>query len=103
MRSGRQYIRLDPNNIAPNISYDFYYTTVDCGKVIEKLPNESSWWGWKLERIDKDLISVIEELGEEANDEYSKLKIVEIPDGVQWEIDDYDGWETIEEVHRVWG
>ena len=26
----------------------------------------------------------------------------EIPDDVEWEIDDYDGIETIHEVHRSW-
>ena len=39
----------------------------------------------------------------EQNDgKFSYLKIVEIPDDVEWEIDDYDGIETIHEVHRSW-
>ena len=29
-------------------------------------------------------------------------KIVEIPDGVQWEITEYDGKECIKEKHRSW-
>jgi len=49
-----------------------------------------------------DLIKVIEELGEKANSESSELRIVEIPDGVDYEIDDYDGIESIHEKHRVW-
>ena len=102
VRSGEQYIRFDPKNIEPNTSYDFYYATVDCGKAIERIPEESGWWYWNLERTDKELISVVEELGEKANCRYSKLKIVETPDDVQWEIDDYDGWESVEEVHRSW-
>lgn len=54
-------------------------------------------------RTDPDLIKVIEELGSEnASGGCAKLKIVEIPDGVQWEIDEYDGIETIHEVHRSW-
>lgn len=54
------------------------------------------------DRADSLLIKVVEELGAEANGKYTELKIVEIPDGVDWEIDDYDGRETIHEKHRSW-
>ena len=53
-------------------------------------------------RSDPDLISVIEELGEKANTEYSTLGVVEIPDDVNWYIEEYDGWESVHEVHRSW-
>lgn len=56
-----------------------------------------------IPRNDKYLIEAIEETGlEEASDSYSELSIVEIPDDVEWEINDYDGMETIEEKHRRW-
>lgn len=50
-----------------------------------------------------DLIEVIETLGEKSWGEYAELKIVEIPDDIEWFIDEYDGVETIHEVHRSWG
>lgn len=53
-------------------------------------------------RTDPKLIQVIEELGKKANGSCADLKIVEIPDDVDWEIDDYDGSETIHEKHRSW-
>jgi len=53
-------------------------------------------------RTDPDLIAVVEELGKAANGDCAKLEVVEIPDGVEWEISDYDGIETIHEVHRSW-
>ncbi|QHZ50009.1 hypothetical protein ERICV_05110 [Paenibacillus phage phiERICV] len=53
-------------------------------------------------RTHPDVIAVIEELRELANTQVSELKIVEIPDDVYWEISDYDGLETVEEVHRSW-
>ena len=53
-------------------------------------------------RYSDELIDVVQKLGEKANDYYSDLKIVEIPDDVSWMITDYDGMEQIEEVHRVW-
>ena len=53
-------------------------------------------------RTDPLVIQVVEELGEEANSRFSKLEVVEIPDGVDWEIDEYDGQETVHEKHRSW-
>ena len=79
-----------------------YYHTTDLGDVVEELPNESHWYYGNLERTDEDLIAVIEELGSDADGRFGDLKIVDIPDGVDWEIDEYDGVETIHEVHRSW-
>ena len=79
-----------------------HYQTEDLGKTVDKLPNETSWYYGRLERDDVDLIAVVEELGTEAWGTFSSLKVVEIPDDVEWELDDYDGFETIHEVHRSW-
>lgn len=59
-------------------------------------------YGWAISRTDENLISVVEELGEESWAKFSKLKIVEIPDDVEWEIAEYDGVEWVAEKHRVW-
>lgn len=56
----------------------------------------------EIERDDKDLVRVVQELGKDANTKFSELKIVTIPNGVEYEIDDYDGMETIHEKHRSW-
>ena len=48
------------------------------------------------------LVALVEEMGERANNSYSRLKIVEIPDDVQWEIGEYDGMEWVAEKHRTW-
>lgn len=53
-------------------------------------------------RTDPSLITVVEMLGDEANGLFSRLKVVEIPDDVEWLINDYDGIETIHEKHRIW-
>ena len=55
-----------------------------------------------MERHDPLLIQVIEELGAAANGKSAELKIVEIPDHVEYEIHDYDGMESVEEKHRSW-
>jgi len=47
---------------------------------------------YNLWRCDKRLIEVIEELGEkESSGRRSNIVIVDIPDDVEWEIDEYDG------------
>ena len=55
-----------------------------------------------IERTDPKLVECVETLGPLANGLCSDLKVVEIPDDVIWEISDYDGIETVEEVHRSW-
>ena len=54
-------------------------------------------------REDPDLIAAVEELGsKKASGGLSNLVIVEIPDGIQYQIDEYDGQESIHEQHRSW-
>ena len=53
-------------------------------------------------RTDPKLIECIETLGEKANGSCVSLKVIDIPDDVNWTISEYDGREAVEEVHRVW-
>jgi len=53
-------------------------------------------------RADKDLVAVVKKLGAKAYGEHAKLKIVKVPDDVEWEIEEYDGAEWISEKHRRW-
>lgn len=55
-----------------------------------------------IKRDDPMLIQVIRELGNDANGLFAKLEVVTIPDDVEWEISEYDGSESVEEVHRSW-
>lgn len=48
------------------------------------------------------LLRVVEELGEAANGQFAKLRIVEIPADVEYTIEEYDGLEHIAEAHRTW-
>ena len=59
-------------------------------------------FGLDIPRNDLDLIHVIESMGIEANGSLSQLKIIEIPDDVEWQIEEYDGFEWIAEKHRTW-
>jgi len=53
-------------------------------------------------RTDPILVNVVEELGEMANGPHAELKIVDVPDDVEWEIAEYDGIEWVAEKHRTW-
>ena len=48
------------------------------------------------------LVRVVEELGDAANGPYARLEAVEIPAGVEYIIEEYDGSEHIAEAHRTW-
>jgi hypothetical protein len=56
-----------------------------------------------IPRDDPDFVKIVEEMGEEASGHFANLVIVEIPDGIEWSISDYDGMESVEEKHRSWG
>ncbi len=57
---------------------------------------------YEIARNDPDLIEGIETFKEESGSKYSKLKIVEIPDNVDYIIEEYDGKEWIAEKHLTW-
>lgn len=59
-------------------------------------------WSSDIKRNDSTLVEVVKELGRKANGTYAKLKIVNIPDDISWEVDEYSGMESIEELHRSW-
>jgi len=53
-------------------------------------------------RTSDSLIKAVEKLGKRANGVFSSLQVVEIPDGIDYYIDNYDGMESIHENHRSW-
>lgn len=61
------------------------------------------WERWIEHKRDHPLlVRLVQEMGEAANDRYAKLRVVEIPDDVDFQIEEYDGNEHIAEKHRVW-
>lgn len=53
-------------------------------------------------RSDPLLIRVVEELGKKANGHCAALAIIEIPDGIEYDVEEYDGLEWVAEKHRTW-
>ena len=54
-----------------------------------------------ISRTDPDLIEIVEKLGEKAQGDCSELKVVEIPDGADYYITDYDGLETVHYGYKM--
>ena len=58
--------------------------------------------GARIPWDDETLVRVLEELQEEANGHVAELKVVSVPDDVQWGISKVDGVEHVSEAHRTW-
>lgn len=87
-----------------NSSFLTYYFIEDFGDEVFKNTID---WSKNLYldyeyRNDPTLIEVVEELGEKANGRFSNLVVVDIPDNMDYVIDDYDGIETLHERVREW-
>lgn len=55
-----------------------------------------------IPRDDPALVATVRRLGSDAGGDYATLKIVEVPAGVDWFVDEYDGKEWVAEAHRTW-
>jgi hypothetical protein len=55
-----------------------------------------------IPRNDPVLVEVVEKLGEAAYGFAANLKIVEIPEDVDWYVEENDGREWVAEKHRTW-
>lgn len=79
--------------------------TKDHGDSFDKFPTGDDSGYWYSRDIDRNcsiLVEVVKELGESASGSCGALEVIEIPDGVDYEIEDYDGLESIHENHRSW-
>lgn len=89
-------------------SISFHNTTFkDLGESFEEWPegmDDYYFMDSNVSREDSILIQLIEEYGSEkiSKQHTAKLTITEIPDDVEYEIEEYDGFERVSEVHRKW-
>lgn len=81
---------------------DFYEMDLDERVAYNREYSNQTWYDRDVDRNDPVLIQVVEEMGEKSYGRFAELKIVEIPDGVDWQIDEYDGLEWVSEKHRIW-
>ena len=71
-------------------------------RTLEGIPPDRRVDVQEIPRDNINLVLVVEELGGFANSRSSDVKVVEVPDDVNWFIQEYDGVEWIAERHRTW-
>ena len=81
---------------------DFYKMPIEERAAYNKAQSEQTVYPREIERHDPALIQAVEELGGKANGDHAELAVVEIPDGVDYVIEEYDGNEHVAEAHRTW-
>lgn len=97
-----QYWLVPKEERVVNADSEFWSMNHEEKMAYNKAWSEQNFYDRDIARDDPILIQVVEELGEKANSRYSELKVVEIPDDVEWQIDEYDGAEWVAEKHRTW-
>lgn len=80
----------------------WHYMSLEERQASNKAIKESTIYDKDIPRNDPALVQVVKEMGKNANTRFSNLKVVKIPDGVEWEIKEYDGLEWVAEQHRTW-
>ena len=93
----REYVRL--TNEFPT---GLFWIAFSTEKPTEKNYNECRLDARPKDRADQLLVQVVEELGEEADGSCAELKVIDIPDDVEYTIEEYDGQEWVSEHHRTW-
>lgn len=87
-----------------------YMAELGCERAKKELSDDGEFFGYGYvdgmkggyDRSSEYLVAAVEKLGERANGNLSSLRVVEIPDDVDYYIDEYDGIESVHENHRSW-
>jgi hypothetical protein len=115
---GKHWVPVTPTQAADA----FVWTAFDVPNPDDVIPSQENWHEMTQEQRDASsaayhqhqidgrpdkrddplLVQVVEELGAAASGSCADLKVVEVPDGVDWTIDEYDGNEWVAERHRTW-
>ena len=81
----------------------FYAMSMEDRRAYNAKHSEQTVCPREIERHDPVLVQVVEEMGSKADGDHAQLAVVEIPDDVNYIIEEYDGMEHIAEAHRTWG
>ncbi len=91
----------DSFETVPNKETSLYLIKKDKDKF--NFDNTNYWDNSDEHRTNPILIQAIEEVGlKKSSGMFAELKIIDLPDDVNYQINDYDGHESIHEQHRSW-
>ena len=80
----------------------FYAMSIEDRRAYNQAHSEQTVYPREIERHDPVLVQVVEEMGDAADGDHAELAVVEIPDDVEYIIEEYDGLEHVAEAHRTW-
>jgi hypothetical protein len=80
----------------------FYSMSMEDRKAYNAAHSEQTLYDRDIERHDPYLVQLVEENSQLYSGRCADLSVVEIPDGVDYEIEEYDGREHVAEKHRTW-
>ena len=98
----KQYWLVPKEERVVNAESDFWTMTVEEKAAYNDTYSRQNFSDRYIPRNDPLLVQVVEEMGKDADGGFAELKVVEIPDDVEWQIDEYDGSEWVAEKHRTW-
>ena len=78
------------------------YYTKPIEEIEEENRDEFYFSIYDINRDDPTLVQTVKNLGKKSWGNCAELKIVKIPDDINWQIEEYDGSEHIAETHRTW-
>ncbi len=81
---------------------DFYALSMEERQAYNKQYSEQTIYFRDIPRNDPALVQLVEENAELYSGRCAELRIVEIPDNVDYVVEEYDGKEWIAETHRTW-
>lgn len=84
---------------------DYYWKAVESNRPASPFGGRywDSWSRADESRSHPLIVQCVEELGSKvASAALAELEVVEIPDGVKWIVEEYDGSERVAERHRTW-
>lgn len=92
------------NNPENENEYTIHYFTKNYGDTISFKDAKDEYFLRLnyLYRDDPILVEVVEELGERADGHFADLVVVDIPDNMDYVIDNYDGKETLHQKVQEW-
>ena len=94
----REYALRKGYTLVEEVCEQFGHTNFYKGEISD----DNLFWDRDIPRNDELLVEIVQRMGAAANGRFSSLKIVEIPDDVNWFIAEYDGREHVAERHRTW-